>query len=103
MAEEHGVVVGFVMALIHHAPPVYDPGGPVCSIDDYTVATPELWPTVGAALLDAATVHAQERGAVLVIVVCGHRDEPKRTLLHEYGATLASEWYVKPLNPAQFH
>ena len=41
VAEDAGVVIGFGMALIHHVPPVYDAGGPVCSIDDYTVATPE--------------------------------------------------------------
>ena len=69
VAEDAGVVIGFVMALIQHAPPVYDSGGPVCSIDDYTVAAPALWPTVGADLLHAATRQAQDRGAVLVIEV----------------------------------
>lgn len=97
VAEDAGTVHGFVIATILHAPPVYDPGGPVCSIDDYTVATPELWPTLGVELLNAATTQAKEQGAVLVIVVCPHLEEAKRTMLHEQGATIASEWFVKPL------
>ena len=97
VAEDDGTIQGFVMAGIHHAPPVYDPGGPVCSIDDYMVATPALWPTLGVELLNAATAQAKERGAVLVIIVCPHLEAAKRTMLHEQGATIASEWFVKPL------
>lgn len=97
VAEDNGTIQGFVMAGIHHAPPVYDPGGPVCSIDDFTVATPDLWPTLGVALLNAAMASAKERGAVLSIIVCPQLEEPKRRMLHDQGATIASEWFVKPL------
>jgi ribosomal protein S18 acetylase RimI-like enzyme len=97
VAERDGSIDGFIMAMIHTAPPVYDPGGPVCSIDDFTVAAPDLWPTTGKMLLDAVTSQAQARGAVLVIIVCGHLDASKRAMLQGHGATIASEWYVKPL------
>ena len=97
VAEVDGSISGFIMAIIHAAPPVYDPGGPVCSIDDFTVATPDIWPTIGSALLTVVTQQARERGAVLVIIVCGQRDSAKRMMLQAQQATVASEWYVKPL------
>ena len=97
VAESNGSISGFIMALVQAAPPVYDPGGPVCSIDDFTVATPDLWSSVGTALLNAATAQAQAAGAVLVIVVCGQLDTPKRIMLESCGASVASEWFVKPL------
>lgn len=97
VAEDEGVIQGFIMALVHMAPPVYDPGGPVCTIDDFTVASPDLWPTVGRALLEAATERVRARGVVLVITVCGYLDQPKRAMLQAEDATIASEWYVKPL------
>ncbi len=76
---------------------MYDPGGPVCTIDDFTVATPDLWATTGVALLEATTALARERGVVLMITVCGHLDMPKRSMLQEHGATIAAETFVKPL------
>jgi GNAT superfamily N-acetyltransferase len=97
VAERDGTVEGFIMAMVQEAPPVYDPGGPVCMIDDFTVATPDLWATTGLALLEAATALARERGAVLTITICGHLDTPKRRMLQEHGATIAAETFVKPL------
>jgi hypothetical protein len=91
------VVVGFGTAEIHTAPAVYDPGGPVAMIDDFTVATADLWPTAGRQLLSALTAQLQRRGVVAVIAVCGRRDEPKREMLSEAGLTVASEWYVRAL------
>lgn len=90
-------VTGFIIASMTTAPPVYDPGGPVCVIDDFTVVEPDAWPTIGAALLTEARSQAQARGVVLAIVVCGHLDEPKRMMLSECGYRVASEWYVHPL------
>ena len=98
VAECDGSIVGFIMAQVHAAPPVYDPGGPVCSVDDFTVATPELWHTTGEELLHEAKRWAQERGAVLIIVVTAQRDTAKRTMLAATGATVASEWWVQPLD-----
>jgi GNAT superfamily N-acetyltransferase len=95
--ESSGVIDGFVIAFLHDAPPVYDPGGPTCTIDDFTVATPDLWPSVGRDLLLAATEAVKELGAVQVIVVCGHHDEPKRAMLQAAGWPVASEWRVRAL------
>lgn len=98
VAEEAGAVVGFVMATINAAPPVYDPGGPVCSIDDFTVATPDLWNTVGEKLIHAVKKWAREQGAVLIVIVAGQQDISKRMLLASLGATVASEWWVQTLD-----
>lgn len=98
VAEDAGGIVGFVMATIGAAPPVYDPGGPVCSVDDFTVASPDLWSTVGEELVHAAKQWAQEQGAVLIVIVAGQQDASKRTMLAATGATVASEWWVQPLD-----
>ena len=97
VAETEGHVEGFVIASVISTPPVYDPGGPVCMADDFMVSAPELWQTVGQALLKEVTAQAKTRNAVLSVVVCGHLDEAMRSMLRESGSTLASEWYVHPL------
>src|SRR5580692_3708668 len=52
--DAEGLVDGFLIAHVVTAPPVYDPGGKVCIIDDFTVASASLWSTVGAQLRDTA-------------------------------------------------
>ncbi|MCL4545642.1 MAG: hypothetical protein M1118_13785 [Chloroflexi bacterium] len=79
------------------APPVYDPGGSSCEIDDFCVAQAGDWQTVGEALLTEANREAKARGAVQCVVVCGHLDLPKRAMLSALGFTVASEWWVQPL------
>jgi hypothetical protein len=86
-----------VIAELRPAPPVYDPGELTALVDDFVVADPEDWPTMGQALLDEALRRATTRGAVQSVVVCGHRDEPKRAWLRDSGHSLASEWYVLPI------
>ena len=66
-------------------------------VDDFAVATPEEWRVVGGALLAAMSREARARGAVLLVVVCAQRDQPKRALLQGVGCSVASEWHVKPL------
>ncbi len=96
--ETPGAVQGFIIANIIAAPPVYEPGGPTCMVDDYWIRGGERWETIGQALLDAVCVRARsEFGAAQVLVVCGHRDTAKRTMLREQGLEIASEWYVKGL------
>jgi len=90
-------VAGFVIGVMTTAPPVYNPGGPVCIVDDFAVATPEEWRTVGGALLAAVAQEAKGRGAVLVVVVCAQRDHAKRALLRDAGLSVASEWHVQSL------
>ena len=69
------------------------------TIDDYAVAAPDLWPTVGADLLHAAGDAARRHGLTSLLVICGAGDIPKRTMLAAQGLTLATDWYVKPLRP----
>jgi hypothetical protein len=90
-------LAGFIVGALATAPPVYNPGGPVCIVDDFTVVTPEEWPIVGAALLTAVEHEARTRGAVLVVAVCAQRDHAKRALLQDAGLSTASEWYVRLL------
>ena len=79
------------------APPVYNPGGKIALVDDLTVSSTKLWPSVGKTLLVDAQAWAQGQSAVLIDVVCGPKDAPKRALLQELGLDLASEWHVKGL------
>ncbi len=96
--ETPGNIEGFIIANIVTAPPVYEPGGPVCMVDDYWVRGGTRWDTIGQSLLDAVCARAQsEFGAVEVLVVCGHKDNAKRSMLQDNGLDIASEWYVKAL------
>ena len=97
VCEETGRVDGFVIASLIIAPTVYDPGGLVCVVDDFMVSAPERWSTAGVALLVEARNRAKARGAVLCVVVCGHLDEPKRNMLRTHRFSVASEWYVNPI------
>ncbi len=86
----------FIIGQITSAPPVYDPGGPVCVVDDFMVADAARWHDVGSALLQhVETVARQERGCVVVIVVCGDHDKPKQAMLHRDGGQIASQWWIK--------
>ena len=93
-------VRGFAIGRLAPAPPVYDPGGVSCVVDDFAVAEPEEWPTIGPLLLDALRGWAAGRGAAQIIVVTAHLDEPKRAALRSRDLTLASEWWVGPVGSA---
>jgi len=97
LAELRSQFRGFVMARTLSAPPVYDPGGLTCLVDDFAVLDPVDWPRVGPALLDRARNWGAEKGAAQLVVVTAHLDEPKRTALQEAHLTLASEWWVGPI------
>lgn len=98
VATSESKLVGFVIGRLVPAPPVYNPGGLTCSIDDFVVNESDLWETVGADLLDQVRKAALSRGAAQVVVVCGHLDEPKRKALEKSSLTIASEWWIAPLN-----
>lgn len=97
VAEEGDTLSGFIISAIMIAPPVYNPGGPICIVDDFAVANPQAWDSVGAELLAAVEREAKARGVVLSVVVCPQRDQAKRAMLQKAGAAVASEWHVKPL------
>lgn len=97
VAETEATLLGFIIGAIATAPPVYNPGGPVCMVDDFAVANPMEWGSVGAPLLTAMEQEAKARGTVLSVVVCAQRDQAKQAMLREAGLAVASEWYVKAL------
>lgn len=88
-------VDGFLIGQVADPPPVYAPGGPALMVDDFAVAAPQLWPTVGQALLEEASRRARGVGAVQTVVVCGQADAPKRDLLASRAFSPASEWWVR--------
>jgi hypothetical protein len=85
-------VDGFIIAGFMEAPPVYNPAGLTCLVDDFCV---DEWATTGRALLDLAMEEAKARGAVQIVVICPHLDEAKRAMLRGKDLTIASEWYVR--------
>ena len=93
VSEESGAVTGFLIAQLAGAPPVYDPGGQTCDIDDFVVA-PGRWATTGVQLLRSAIERAAERGAIQAVVVTAHLDQDKREALRLCGLSIASEWWV---------
>jgi len=94
VSEEAGQLTGFLIATLNPAPPVYDPGGLTCDIDDFVVTPATKWPTTGARLLRAGLAQAGQRGAVQAVVVTAHLDQPKRQVLRACGLEVASEWWV---------
>ena len=88
---------GFIIGAIVNAPPVYNPGGKVCLVDDFMVEDPSLWATVGVLLLNQVVELGKEKGAVLANVVCGPMDQPKREMLDKFGFDVATEWHVKSI------
>lgn len=92
-----GTVDGAIVGVLSHLSPMYDPGGPVCVVDDFVVASQELWNTVGVKLLNAMAREAHKRGAVHLTVSCGYQDRLKRTMLALHGCTIATAWHVRDL------
>ena len=63
VSEEAGQLTGFLIATLNPAPPVYDPGGLTCDIDDFVVTPATRWPTTGVRLRRAARLGQGRRGA----------------------------------------
>lgn len=97
VARDNSGVRGFAIARTADAPPVYDPGGVTCVVDDFAVADPTDWPTVGPLLLDAVRAWACDHGATQMIVVVAHLDQAKRAVLSTAQLNIASEWWVAPI------
>lgn len=85
---------GFLIAMPQQAPPVFDPGGPTALIDDFCVASPDLWPTTGAALLDEARRRLREAGFAQIVVVMADRDTEKNAFIRATDLSLASTWWT---------
>jgi hypothetical protein len=85
-------IVGFLIAQIMDAPPVYDPGGRTCMVDDFVAAPGVAFDD----LLAAARSWGSSRGAVQMVVVTAAADDAKRSALAANDLTVASEWWVGP-------
>ena len=92
------LVEGFAVARLMPPPPVYDPGGLACVLDDFTVSEAGQWVDLGRLLLQAAREWALSRGAVQIVVVTAHLDQSKRAVLEAAGLSIASEWWVGELD-----
>ena len=71
-------------------PPVYDPGGLACVLDDFTVREAGQWVDLGRLLLEAARDWAVSQGAVQVVVATAHLDQSKRAALQATSLSIAS-------------
>lgn len=98
VAVNRHTLTGFAIGAVAPAPPVYDPGGPTCLLDDSAVADPADWSTTGAALLRAVRRIARQRGAAQIVVITGHMDDGERAMLAAAGLSIASEWWTGVLN-----
>jgi GNAT superfamily N-acetyltransferase len=95
-------VDGFIVAGVGSAPPPFGEGA-LFHVDDFVVATPSLWTTVGRALLEFVAGEATSAGATKAIVVSGSRavDAPKVDFLAGLGLLCEAEWWVKQIEPAK--
>ncbi len=91
-------VRGFAVARNVQPPPVYDPGGLTCMVDDFTVVDESDWPEAGPVLLESLAAWATGRGASQLVAVTARLDEAKRQMLRDAQLSLASEWWVGPLS-----
>ena len=97
---DDGELDAYAFATVVPSPPVYDPGGPTGLVDDFQLCDPTRWSSLGVELLAAVRERLASRGVVQLVVVCGQHDLAKRTALTAAGLTVASEWYVQPVDPA---
>ena len=97
VAETGDTLAGVLIGQPMNVPQVYDPGGPVYMIDDFTVSRPDYWTDRGAALLDGFRTILRTRGVVRLIAVCGVHDDAKADLFREAGLTTVSAWWTAGL------
>jgi hypothetical protein len=93
-------IEGFAIASLQiTAPPVYELGGPTALIDDFTVADPQSWDSVGTILFEAVKNEVSKRPAVGVVSICAHKNEVKRGFLSRLGLRIVSEWHFAAITP----
>ena len=95
LAERGGEAEGFLIATPARVPPVYEPGA-TAMIDDFCVAEPGLWESVGPELMIAARARLRQRGFAQIVVVCGHKDAAKTRFLETQDLSLTSTWWTAP-------
>lgn len=93
-AEKHGIILGFIIGKLMHAPEVYNPGGLTIMIDDFCIKSEDLWGEAGSGLIDMIKIEGKIRGVSQIVVVCGAHDVKKREFLISQNLSIASEWFV---------
>ena len=96
VAKSNKEITGFIIGRIVPCPEVYA-AGLTLMIDDFCVASPHLWDTVGSSLVKEIRAIAQTKYVKQIVVVSGHHDDAKRKFLKDIGLNIASEWYVGSL------
>ncbi|MEM8922748.1 MAG: hypothetical protein AAGD35_04530 [Actinomycetota bacterium] len=86
-------VDGFVIARAVDAPPVYDPGGRTCLVDDLVVPTL----AVAERLMSAVRRWGDDNGCTQLVVVTAAADAERRHLLGQSGLHPTSEWWTGPI------
>lgn len=97
VAHDEAGLAGMAIALLQSPPPVYQPGGPVCFLDDFASVEGPRGDRAALVLLDAITAEGRRRGAALMIAVAAAADETLAGLLRLRGLAPASQWWAKPL------
>lgn len=95
--EEEGGMNGFLIAMPTPAPPVFAPGGATWTIDDFHVASDDLWVSTGVALLDAARAELKARGVVQVVAICPADYAAKAYVLADQGLLDTTHWLTQTL------
>lgn len=94
VCERHGLILGCLLALWTPAPPVFDPGGPTITVDDFCMANEADWPAVGGALIDHLRAIGRQRGWYQLVVINAAADLPKTRFLRSIDLSVASTWWV---------
>lgn len=94
VAEINTQIKGFVIGKLIAAPDVYNPGGLTLMIDDFCVAEPCLWQSIGSVLLTEIKEQSKHKNVKQILIVCGHHDEPKKKFLKQSNLSITSNWYV---------
>ncbi len=97
VASEGAQILGFLIGRKVETPPVYAPGGDTWLIDEFHVAEPHHWLTIGEALLSHASTLVHEHGAAQIVVVGADRDLAKSEMLRRSGLSIASSWWTRAL------
>ena len=97
VAERDGDIAGFLIATPIPVPPVYAVAGPVWNVDDFCVADPALWNSVGPALWGAISDHGRQAGWSGLICVSPVDDDAKNAMLDTTPLTPKSRWWWQAL------
>jgi len=97
VSEDDAGINGFLIATNIQNPPVVSPGGPTALIDDFCVAEPALYPTVGAALLAEARARLEARAFAQIVVVCGAKDQARIAFMESQALSLTTTWWTAGL------